>query len=55
MTKELTIDDLNFIIYSLEETKKKFENYEHYPDENFRKESVKKVKDIVAKIKGLKK
>lgn len=54
MTKELTIDDLNFIIYSLEEAKKVFENYERYPDEGFRKESVKRVEGIIHKIKKIK-
>ena len=54
MSNELTNEELEFIIYSLNETKKVFETYDRYPDENFRKERIAVADSIINKVKNLK-
>jgi len=49
---ELTGDDYDFILTSLDFTRQAFENYS-YPTYEFKLEQLKKVKDIIAKIRQL--
>ena len=52
-TETLTLDDLSFIKESLEYTKHKFENYTDYPSQEFKKQRVKDVRIVAAKVNGL--
>jgi hypothetical protein len=53
MSKELNMNDVNFILESLNYTKLKFEGYE-YPSYEFKQKRLKDVNDIIEKVKSLK-
>jgi len=50
-----TKEELDFIIESLRVTKQKFQVYETYPSEEFRKERVTEVEKIITKAQEMKK
>lgn len=49
--KHLTKKDFAFILESLTYSKKTFQEYDRYPDENFRKQQVAKVDEVMSKVK----
>jgi len=53
MTIELSIQDLQFILESLKDTKIKFEKYESYPDHEFKLQRIKDVETIISKVQSL--
>lgn len=54
MENELNINDLKFIITSLEYTRLNFQEYQHYPSEDYRKERIDDVNKVINKVKTLK-
>ena len=55
MDHQLTIEDLDFILASLEYTKKNFRESKDHPDYKFKQSQLKKVEDLANKIKVIKK
>lgn len=55
MSEKLTQEEFGVILESLEATKVKFENYEHYPSPEFKRARVEGVRGLIAKIRQLKK
>jgi ppGpp synthetase/RelA/SpoT-type nucleotidyltranferase len=49
----LTKDELGLIYRSLEYTVKEFKKYNGYPSEEFRKERVKEITDLMEKVSAL--
>lgn len=54
MEHELTISDLNFILESLEYTRKNFEEYELYPSYEYKQKRIGNVNDVMEKVRTLK-
>ena len=54
MKHELTISDLNFILESLEYTRKSFEEYKLYPSYEFKQKRIGEVNDVMDKVRTLK-
>ena len=56
MKEELTISDLNFILKSLEYTRKNFQEYQQNPNYSYeyRQKRIKEVNDVMEKIRTLK-
>lgn len=52
---ELTIGDLDFILKSLEYTRKNFEEYQHHPSYEFKQRQLKTVNDVMEKVRAIKK
>lgn len=50
---KLSKGDKEFIIESLNYTKLKFENYDKFPSYTYKQEQLKKVNDIILKVKKL--
>jgi hypothetical protein len=46
--------EIELILDSLEFTKKKFEEYQHYPDEEFKKSRINEAANLILKIKKIK-
>lgn len=55
MNKELNVNDLGFILESLKYSKLKFEEYQGYPNEEFRQKRISEANDVIEKVKLLKK
>ena len=55
MDKQINEKDLDFILESLEYTRLKFENYDQYPNIDFKQERLNDVNDVIKKVKNLKK
>ena len=55
MIVELTKDEYDMIMTSLEYTRRNFENYPHYPSYEFRCAQLKSVDDLRAKLINAKK
>lgn len=55
MNEHLTKNDLDFILESLKYTKMKFEDHQHYPSYELKREQILKVEDVIEKIQKLKK
>lgn len=51
---ELTKEDLKFIEESLLYTRKRFEEYQSYPDYEFKQQRLKQVNDVLEKIREMK-
>jgi hypothetical protein len=50
---ELTKDEINFIIESLQFTKKNIENYTHYPSYEFKLQRIEEANNLISKMKGI--
>ena len=55
MNKILTKKDVEFILESLNYTKLKFENYEKYPNPEFKQQRINDVIDVIGKVQQIKK
>lgn len=55
MSKEITIEDLNFILESLGYTKLRFEEYKKYPNDEYKQKRIDYVIKLIAKVQALKK
>lgn len=53
MAKPLSKNDLDFIIFSLRETKKRFESFDDAPDGDHRNQRVREVEKIIEKVEAL--
>lgn len=53
MKVELSLSDLNMILESLAETKRKFESYQGYPSHEFKIERIKSVESTIAKVRNI--
>ena len=51
---ELTVDDLNFILQSLEYTEKAFREYTEYPSYEFKQQRIADVRAVKEKIRAMK-
>jgi ppGpp synthetase/RelA/SpoT-type nucleotidyltranferase len=51
---ELTKEDLDFIEESLLYTRKNFEEYQNYPSYEFKQQRLKRVNDILDKVRQMK-
>ncbi|MFA5328317.1 MAG: hypothetical protein WC384_11050 [Prolixibacteraceae bacterium] len=54
MNLEITKEELDFIIESLEYTKVKFDNYDNYPTAELKKDRIDYVVNLKEKLKALK-
>ena len=54
MNKDLNASDLDFILESLKYTRKAFEEYDRYPDYEFKQKRLAHVNDVMEKIRSLK-
>lgn len=55
MNENLTKEDLDFILTSLEYTKMNFENYQGYPSNEYKQMRINEVLEVMAKVRKLKK
>jgi hypothetical protein len=53
MASELTIQDLHFILESLQYTKIKFETYDLYPSHEFKLQRIKEVETLISKVQNI--
>ena len=53
MANKITYEEIEFILESLTYTKKSFQEYEYFPSEEFRKERLLKVDELVKKLKKI--
>lgn len=53
MNKELTKSDLSFILESLNYTKLHFEEYDKYPNNEFKQKRINDANEVIAKVKSL--
>lgn len=54
MTTDLTSEDLNLILESLQYTRNTFEDYQKYPSNEFKVKRIEQVNEVISKIKKLK-
>lgn len=54
MNEDLTKEDLDFILTSLDYTRLKFENYQDYPTYELKQKQLDRVEEVIAKVRKLK-
>jgi hypothetical protein len=54
MNDELNVKDLDFILESLNYTRLKFEEYEKFPNQDYKKSRIEEVNTIIQKVNKLK-
>jgi hypothetical protein len=53
--EDLTLEELELILTSLDYTKQKFQSYSYYPSYEFKQQRIAEVKIIIEKVRAIKK